>query len=48
MIYAVQYEIVSNDSIKVKFYHKPEIIKVSHSEKWDTFITYSCTNQQTL
>ena len=44
--HAAQYEIVSIDSVKVKVNYKLEKTKVSHSEKWDTFVIYSCTNQQ--
>ena len=46
--HAAQYEIVSIDSVKVKVNYKLEKTKVSHSEKWDTFVIYSCTNQQTV
>lgn len=46
--HAAQYEIVSIDSVKVKVNYKLEKTKVSHSEEWDTFVIYSCTNQQTV
>ena len=46
--HAAQYEIVSIDSVKVKVNYKLGKTKVSHSEKWDTFVIYPCTNQQTV